>query len=525
MTWSGQPFPALAGFDFVRVLGEGGAGTVYLARQLSLDRLVAIKKLMAMGDGAESLTKRFRREARATARLTHPNIVQVYDFVACDGNLYLVLEYVEGPTLRQVQDRLTRPTALHIISQLVSAIGYASRHGIAHRDLKPENVLISSSGQCKLTDFGIARVFSETAYGGALSGFHTQAANILGTAAYISPEAAEGRAGVDHRADLYSLGVITYELLVGQLPFSSSDSLYAAILAHTTQPVPRPTMVSPGFPPAVEAVLLQALSKAPSQRQRNVQDFWLQLEAAAGRAWPQWQRSINLNELTSDPELVAGYHEEPAGSTRVASVVSTPPPHPSASAATVLSPVFDARTTVLAPPLPGPRRADSFPPSALPTSGRRPDVSQQGLWRPARARRRNLLAALAAAILLSAGLIGLLLTLRSTTTNGSPLAVTDVTVATAAPAGGAHCPQATINFRARIDTNGGSGVLRYQWIYPDHSPGTVRNVRVPYKAGPVIETLQFTYTGPRSAAGAATLHVLTPNDVLSPPASVVYQCP
>jgi serine/threonine protein kinase len=525
MTWFSSPFPALAGFDFLRELGEGGSGTVYLARQLSLDRLVAIKKLVAVGDGAESLTKRFRREARATARLTHPNIVQVYDFVTCDGNLYLVLEYVEGPTLRQVQARLTRPTALHIISQLVSAIGYASRHGIAHRDLKPENVLVSSSGQCKLTDFGIARIFSETAYGGALSAFHTQAANILGTAAYISPEAAEGRPGVDHRADLYSLGVITYELLVGQLPFCSSESFYAAILAHATQPVPRPTTISPGFPPAVEAVLLRALQKAPNDRQKDVDEFWQELEAAAGRAWPQWQRFVNLDELTSDAEPVAGYHEEPAGSTCGASAIATPLPHPSASAATVVSPAFDARTTVLAPPLPGPRSADPSLAPAFAASGHRSGQSQRQLWRPARAGRRRLLAVLAAATLLGVGLIVLLLALRSAPTSGSPLAVTGVTVATVAPPGGARCPQATINFRARIDTNGGSGVLRYQWIYPDHSYGAVRKIRVPYQAGPVIETLQFTYTGQRSAAGTASLHVLSPNDVSSTPAPVVYRCP
>jgi serine/threonine-protein kinase len=262
--------------------------------------MVAIKHLRihTLTPRNEALVSRFRREARTMANLLHPNIVGVLDFFSESPNFYLVEEYVDGPTLRDVQGNITTPTALRVISEIAEALDFAHRRGVAHRDLKPENVLLDRSGRSKLADFGIAKIFSGTAFGGRYSEFVTQAGSILGTAAYISPEAAGAKGLVDHpRSDLYTLGIISYELLLNRLPFPPGADFYGTLLAHASEPVPRPTSVVPGFPPEVEAVLLKALEKQPAQRQPDVCIYWDELHAAASKAWPGWERRVSLTEL------------------------------------------------------------------------------------------------------------------------------------------------------------------------------------------------------------------------------------
>jgi serine/threonine protein kinase len=247
------------------------------------------------------------------AQLEHPNIVAVIDFLSQGSNFFLVLEYVDGPTLRNVQPHLSLPTALHIVSEMTSAVDYAHRRGIVHRDLKPENVLFTPSGRTKLTDFGIAKILSATAYGGELSSFSTQAGNILGTAAYISPEAAGAKGRIDYRADLYGLGVMTYELLVRRLPFEWTSDFYSMLAAHATRPVPRPTALVAGFPEDVEVVLLRALEKDPDRRQRDVGTFWTELHQAASACWSGWEDDVDLSEIT---EHGTGRSTEGDGATR-----------------------------------------------------------------------------------------------------------------------------------------------------------------------------------------------------------------
>lgn len=359
--------PELPGYEFLEPLGQGASGTVYRANQLALGRTVAIKhlRIAVPTRSNEALIKRFRREARTMAHLEHPNIVRVLDFYSNDPDFYLVEEFVDGPTLREVQDGLSRSNALHVISQIAAALAFAHHHGIAHRDLKPENVLLARSGDSKLVDFGIAKIFSGTAYGGRFTEVRTQAGNILGTVAYMSPEAAAGKAEVDHRTDLYALGVISYELLVKRLPFPVDSYFYTTLLAHASEPVPRPTSFVTGFPLEVEAVLLRALEKEPDRRQRDVGAFWGELRAAASAGWPGWEHEVDIGTLGRGGSGVdKGAEQGPGRSSgegkKTVAAGAVPPP----------------------PPPPGPRPKDASPASRS-VADHRPTIRPTPSDRPA----------------------------------------------------------------------------------------------------------------------------------------------
>ncbi len=213
-------FPHL---HFVQLLGSGGMGAVYLANQVRLARPVAVKILPPdLADDA-AFAERFLREARALARLSHPNIVGVFDFGQTPGGLYyFLMEYIEGPTLRQiVVNRSAEPKqALEIVRQVCDALQYAHDKGVVHRDIKPENVLLDRHGRVKIADFGLAKLLglAETAPGSPAAGSLTGTRQAMGTPHYMAPEQIMGSRSVDHRADIYSLGVVFYELLTGELP-------------------------------------------------------------------------------------------------------------------------------------------------------------------------------------------------------------------------------------------------------------------------------------------------------------------
>ena len=204
-------FPQL---EIIRFLGKGGMGAVYLARQPSLDRMVALKILPAQSDSG--FEERFAREARALARLSHPNIVAVYEFGLAGDLHYFLMEYVDGVNLRQleVSGRLSPREALQIVPQLCDALQYAHDEGVVHRDIKPENVLMDRRGRVKIADFGLAKMLGTDTENIRLTG----AGHVMGTPHYMSPEQVEHPLDVDHRADIYSLGVVFYEMLTGELP-------------------------------------------------------------------------------------------------------------------------------------------------------------------------------------------------------------------------------------------------------------------------------------------------------------------
>ena len=208
-------FPEL---EIIECLGRGGMGAVYKARQPKLDRFVALKILSRKRDDGRpdaEFTQRFEREARALARLSHPDIVAVYDFGEAGGFHFLLMEYVDGVTLRQLLQtkRLSPEEALTIVPNICEALQFAHERGIVHRDIKPENILLDKQGRLKIADFGIAKLVGQSE-GASL----TQEKQVIGTPHYMAPEQVEKPGSVDHRADIFSLGVVFYEMLTGELP-------------------------------------------------------------------------------------------------------------------------------------------------------------------------------------------------------------------------------------------------------------------------------------------------------------------
>ena len=258
-------FPQLEVLEFV---GKGGMGAVYKARQPSLDRLVALKILPPTAAGDPGFAERFNREARALARLNHPNIVTVHDFGQAGALHYLVMEFLDGGNLRQVESsgRLTPEQALAIVPQICEALQFAHNEGIIHRDIKPENILLDTRGRVKITDFGIAKILGRTAAEAPLTG----ARDVVGTPNYMAPEQIEKPRTVDHRADIYSLGVVFYEMLTGELPLGKFA------------PPSRKVQVDV----RLDEVVLHALEKEPRLRYQQASEVKTAIETIAQSKGP-----------------------------------------------------------------------------------------------------------------------------------------------------------------------------------------------------------------------------------------------
>ncbi len=239
-------------------LGAGGMADVFLAEDNQLGRKVALKLLHRRFAEDPGFVERFRREAQAAAGLQHPNVVSVYDRGAYDGTYYIAMEYLPGRTLKQLirQDAPLEPVrAINITLQILKAARFAHRRGVIHRDLKPHNVIIDDGDHAKVTDFGIARAGASDM---------TETGSIMGTAQYLSPEQAQGHA-VSAGSDLYSIGVILYELVTGRVPFDAEAAVTIAI-KHVSEAPPVPSQFNPNIPPELEQVILWALNKNPNDR-------------------------------------------------------------------------------------------------------------------------------------------------------------------------------------------------------------------------------------------------------------------
>ena len=247
-------------YTLLEVLGDGGMGRVYLARDNVLDRQVALKVLRERYADDEGFVERFRREAKNAASLNHPGIVQVYDQGRDeDGTYYIAMEYVPGSTLKEriVEGGPLDPgEAAGLGSRVADALGVAHARGIVHRDIKPENVLLGASGGAKVADFGIARAASSETM--------TETNSVWGTAAYMSPEQVGGKR-VGPASDLYSLGVVLYEALTGEPPFRGDDPI-ATAMKHINEPAPHPREANPDVPEALDALVVKLLAKDPEER-------------------------------------------------------------------------------------------------------------------------------------------------------------------------------------------------------------------------------------------------------------------
>ncbi len=249
-------------YEIHKRVGRGGMADVFLARDRLLDRQVAIKVLFPEFAIDPNFVERFRREAQAAANLSHPNIVNVYDWGKYEGTYFIAMEYVQGRTLAEIlktNKQLTPTQAAEIASEVAAALGFAHEAELAHRDIKPANILIGSNGQVKVADFGIARAMNS-----ATESNLTQAGSVMGTASYFSPEQAQG-AQPDPRSDLYSLGIVMYEMVAGKPPFVGDNPVSIAYKQVHDQPTPLNRLVE-GVPRPFEAIVAKLLAKDPKLR-------------------------------------------------------------------------------------------------------------------------------------------------------------------------------------------------------------------------------------------------------------------
>jgi eukaryotic-like serine/threonine-protein kinase len=263
-------------YELEELVGTGGMSSVYRANDRLLERDVALKVLHDQFTADGDYVERFRREARAVAQLSHPNIVTVIDRGEQDGRQFIVFEYVDGENLKTLIERegpLPEREAIELALQIARALGFAHERGLVHRDVKPQNVLLNGDAGAKVTDFGIAR--SLDVHGGL-----TQTGTVMGTSDYIAPEQARGRQ-VDAQSDVYSLGAVLYELLTGEVPFPG-DNFVAVAMRHINEPPPSVREHRPELSPRLDAAVRRAMAKDPRERFRSMDEFCTELAACLG---------------------------------------------------------------------------------------------------------------------------------------------------------------------------------------------------------------------------------------------------
>jgi len=285
-------------------IGHGGMAVVYLAYDTILERNVAFKIIRSDYFGSavfDKIRKRFEREAKALAKLSHPNIIKVFDFGEFEGSPYLVMEYIAGGSLKELLGKpLPWETALRILIPIAEGLEYAHEHEIIHRDVKPANILISQSGDPLITDFGIAKIL-EMSEDVALTGTGVG----IGTPEYMAPEQGLGKSSIDQRVDIYSLGIILYEMVTGKKPYTAETPM-AVVFKHISDPLPSPREIVPGIPETVKAIIFKATAKKPENRYQTISEF----RQAVERLFLERQIEPNLLHISSDKPKPKGKNQQ-----------------------------------------------------------------------------------------------------------------------------------------------------------------------------------------------------------------------
>ena len=287
-------------YELLEVIGTGGMAVVYKARCHRLNRLVAVKVLKDEFSADEDFLRRFRAEGEAVAMLSHPNIVQVFDVSASEDANYIVMELIDGISLKQymeVKGILNWKETLHFATQIAKGLEHAHSRGIVHRDIKPHNVMVLKNGSVKVMDFGIAQVMNKS---------NTLTKEALGSVHYISPEQAKG-SFTDNRSDIYSLGVVMFEMMTGRPPYDG-DSPVAVAIQHINGGAPRPTSLNPNIPVGMEQIIMKAMALEPKDRYSSATELLSDLE-----------------EFRKNPALTFDYHVPVGDATKIITPISTKP--------------------------------------------------------------------------------------------------------------------------------------------------------------------------------------------------------
>ena len=336
----------LGQYHIVEQLGQGGMATVFKALQPSLERFVAIKVLPPYFVHVEGFSERFVREAKAIARLDHPHILPIFDYGQEGDISYIVMKYVDAGTLKDVKSgvSLSLDQTADIIDQVADALDYAHEQGIIHRDVKPANILMDRAKWALLTDFGLAKMVegSQQLTGSGVG---------VGTPAYMAPEQGKGQL-VDARADIYSLGVVLYEMLTGRVPYEAETPL-AVVLKHVTEPLTLPRSIKPGIPEAVELVVLHALTKDPADRYQSAGKMAAALCAAVQNAQASasptvWSESLQTQTADAEAKTASPDHAPPEPEAAPLEMEEPPPPQAPAQAAVtppVVRPALEGAVT------------------------------------------------------------------------------------------------------------------------------------------------------------------------------------
>ena len=293
-------------YEIIQTIGEGGMANVYLAHDVILDRNVAIKVLRGDLAGDEKFVRRFQREALAASSLSHPNIVEMYDVGEDNGTYYIVMEYIEGKTLKQLikkRGALTMSECIDIMLQLTDGVDHAHASYIIHRDLKPQNIMIQDNGEIKITDFGISMALNNTQL--------TQTNSVMGSVHYLPPEQASGK-GATVKSDIYSMGIMLFELLTGNLPFKGENAVEIAF-KQIKDDIPSVREINPSIPQSVENIVLKATAKNPKNRYNSAKEMHDDLasclnesrlnEPRIGFKYPEHEGDISKKDLMLENRL------------------------------------------------------------------------------------------------------------------------------------------------------------------------------------------------------------------------------